>query len=59
MRKNTSFAVAAAVMGLAMAFWVKSAVVASSADVRSHASAPVYFATSGPYLPVRVAEPVW
>jgi hypothetical protein len=59
MRKNTSFTVAAAVMGVAMVFWVKSAVVASSADVRAHASTPLYFVTSAPYLPVRMAEPVW
>jgi hypothetical protein len=35
MRKNTSFTVAAAIMGLAMIFWAKSSVVAPSADTRS------------------------
>jgi hypothetical protein len=59
MRKNTSFAVAATVMSVAMVFWLKSAIVASSADIRPNASAPLYFVTSAPYLPFRAAEPVW
>jgi hypothetical protein len=59
MRKNISFAIAAAVMGLAMVFWVRSGVVASSADVRGKATGLLYFEPSGAYLPFRVAEPVW
>ena len=59
MRKNASFTVATAMMAVAMVFWMKSAVVASSADVRLNASAPLYFVTSAPYLPFRAAEPVW
>ena len=59
MRKNTSFAVAATVMGLVMVFWIKSGVVASSADVRPKAAWSLYFVTSATYLPFRVAEPVW
>ncbi len=58
MRKNTSFAVAATVMGLVMVFWVKSG-IPSSADVRPKAAGSLYFVTSSPYLPFRVAEPVW
>ena len=58
MRKNTSFAVAATVMGVAMVFWLKSVVVASSADIRPNALAPLYFVTSAP-MPFRAAEPVW
>jgi hypothetical protein len=33
MRKNASFAIAATIMGLAMIFWAKSSVTATSADV--------------------------
>lgn len=33
MRKNTAFAIAATIMGLAMIFWAKSAVVATHAEV--------------------------
>jgi hypothetical protein len=58
MRKNTSFAIAAMVMGLAMIFWARSE-APSSADVRPNAAGSLYFATSAPYLPIRVAEPVW
>jgi hypothetical protein len=58
MRKNTSFAVAATVMGLVMVFWVKSGIVASSADVRPKAAGSLHFVTSSPYLPFRVVEPV-
>jgi hypothetical protein len=33
MRKNASFAIAATIIGLAMIFWAKSSVTATSADV--------------------------
>jgi hypothetical protein len=59
MRKNTSFAVAATVMGLVMVFWAKASVVASSADVRPKAAASFTFVTSAAYLPFQVAQPVW
>ena len=59
MGKNTSFAVAAALMGLVMVFWVKSAVEESSADVRPRAAASLYFDPSAAYLPFRVDQPVW
>ena len=59
MRKNATFTVAAAMIGLVMVFWVKSAVVASSADVRPRGVASLYFDPSAAYLPFRVDQPVW
>ena len=34
MRKNTTFAIVATIMGLAMIVWVKSSVVTTHAEVR-------------------------
>jgi hypothetical protein len=60
MRKNTSFAVAATMLGLAMIFWAKSSVVATSADiVRPKAGVSSYVVTPSSYLPIGVAEPIW
>ncbi len=59
MRKNTSFAVVTAIMGLAVIVWVKSSVVASSADARSNPAVSSYFVSSGSYLPFQVMEPVY
>ncbi len=59
MRKNTSFAVVAAIMGLAVIVWVKSSVVASSADARSNPGASSYSVASGSYLPFQVMEPIY
>jgi hypothetical protein len=59
MRKNTSFAVAATIMGLAMIFWVKSSVVATSADVRPKVGMPSFVVTSSSYLPFQVIEPIY
>ena len=56
MRKNTSFTVAAAIMGLAVMFWAKSIVVATSADTRSTGGMSFYATTS--YLPFQVVDPV-
>ena len=58
MRKNTSFAVAAATMGLAMLFWAKSSIVASSADMRQMAGMSPHI-VSASYLPFRTMEPVY
>jgi hypothetical protein len=58
MRKNTSFAVAATMMGLAMLFWAKSSMVASSADVRQMAGMSPSLTTIS-YLPFRTLEPVY
>ena len=59
MRKNTSFAIAAAMMGLAMVFWAKSSVDATSADMArpklgmsAHVGAPAY-------LPIQALDPVY
>jgi len=59
MRKNTSFAIAATMLGLVVIFWAKSSVVASSAGMvrpnvgMSHAAMP------GSFLPVKALEPTW
>ena len=45
MRKNISFTIAAAIMGLAMAFWLKASVVETNADVAGptlYSSSPVF-----------------
>ena len=59
MRKNTSFAIAATIMSLAMVFWAKSSVDATSADMArpkvglsAHVGAPAY-------LPIQAIEPVY
>jgi hypothetical protein len=59
MRKNMSFAIAATIVGLAMIFWAKSSVEATSADIArpkagmsAHLGAPAY-------LPIQVFEPVY
>jgi hypothetical protein len=57
MRKNMRFAIAAAILALAVIFWVKSDVDASSADVRSKAVS--HTVAPGPYLPFRVLEPMY
>ncbi|HEY7244569.1 MAG TPA: hypothetical protein VH678_11890 [Xanthobacteraceae bacterium] len=59
MRKNTSFAVAAAMIGLAVIFWARSSVVARSADVRTSHGVSSYVVGSGSYLPFAVMEPVY
>ena len=58
MRKHISFVIAAAIVGLAMVFWVKAGVVKTNADVarpKLDLSSPI----SNPYLPVQVLEPVY
>jgi hypothetical protein len=55
MRKNTSFAIAATMLGLAMIFWAKSSVVATSADI----ARPKMAVASGSYLPIQAIQPVW
>jgi hypothetical protein len=57
MRKNTSFAIVAAIMGLAIVSWAKTSVVATSATARPQIGTPSYVATSAPYLPFQVLEP--
>jgi hypothetical protein len=55
MRKNTSFAIAAAIMGLALIFWAKSSVIATSADT----ARPGVVVTAGSYLPTQMLDPIW
>ena len=60
MRKNTSFAIVATMLGLAMIFWVKSSVVATGADaIRPKVGLTTYNLTPSSYLPIRSVEPVW
>jgi hypothetical protein len=57
MRKHTSFAMAAAIMALAMIFWAKSSVVATHADVvRPSVGVSAYVVMSNSYLPIQVRE---
>jgi hypothetical protein len=55
MRKQISFAVAATMLVLAAAFWLKSGGMATSAQI-SH---PNLSGTAGSFLPVRTLEPMW
>jgi len=60
MRKNTSFAVAAMILGLSTTFWIKSGVVATSADLpRPKIGLSSYVVTPSPYLPFQVMEPIY
>jgi hypothetical protein len=57
MRKHISFTVAATILGLAMAFWAKSAVVATHADVvRPAVGLSPYVVMSTSYLPIQVLD---
>ena len=58
MRKHISFAIAVALVGLAMVFWVKAVVVKTNADIvrpKVDLSSPM----SNPYLPFQVLDPVY
>ena len=63
MRKQVSFAVAAAMLGLAVGFWTATGVVESTASFgKSKAPAPTYRVIEvqpAAYLPGRVIEPVY
>jgi hypothetical protein len=60
MRKNASFAVAAAIMALAMIFWAKSSVVATNAEIiRPKAAVSPYVVMTHPYLPIQTYEEVY
>ena len=59
MRKNASFGVAATIMGLATIFWIRSSVVATSADVRPRAEILSFVVQSSSYLPVQNIKPVF
>jgi hypothetical protein len=60
MRKNTSFAIAATMLGLAMIFWAKSSVVASHVEVvRPAAGSSAYIVMPRSYLPIQVIEKMY
>ena len=60
MRKNAGFAVAATMLALAMIFWAKSSVVATSADViRPKVGLTTYNVAPSSYLPIQSVQPVW
>jgi hypothetical protein len=53
MRKNTSFAITATIMGLAVIFWAKSGVIATSADMARPKAGLSYVAMPGTFLPAK------
>jgi hypothetical protein len=59
MRKNTSFAIVATMLGLAMLFWVKSSVVATSADLARPQAGMSNGTMAGSFLPVKAIQPIW
>ena len=59
MCKNTNFAIAATMLGLAMLFWAKSSVVATSADLARPQVGISNSAVAGLFLPVKAIEPIW
>ena len=59
MCKNTSFAIAATMLGLATLFWAKSSVVATSADIARLQTGMSNVATADFFLPVKALEPIW
>jgi hypothetical protein len=60
MRKHTSFAIAATIMGLAMIFWAKASVVATNADfARPKVALSPYVVMSNSYLPIQVIDEVY
>ena len=59
MRKNTGFAIAATIVGLAMLFSAKSSVDASSADIARSKVAMTAHVGAPAYLPIPALEPVY
>jgi hypothetical protein len=58
MRKNTGFAIAATMLGLAMIFWAKSSVV-SADTARPKVGLSSYYVVTSSYLPIQAVEPIW
>jgi hypothetical protein len=56
MRKHISFTIAAAITGLAMAFWLTAAAIETSADV---AGPTLYSSLPNPHLRVHAFQPVY
>ena len=60
MRKNTIFAIAATIMGLAIIVWAKSSVVTTHAEViRPKAGSSPYLVKPNSYLPIQAIEKVY
>jgi hypothetical protein len=59
MRKNTGFAIATTMLGVAMIFWARSAVLATGADIRPKAGVGIYEVVPSGYLPIQSIEPAW
>ena len=55
MRKHISFAIAAAIMGLALFFWISADLTGTNADV----ARPTSSTMSNPYLPIQLLDPVY
>jgi hypothetical protein len=58
MRKHIGFAIAATIVGLATAFWVKASVVETNAAA-ARPKAEVASPMSNPYLPIQTLDPVY
>jgi hypothetical protein len=57
MRKNTIFAIAATIMGLAMIVWAKSSVVTTHAEViRPKVGSSPYVVMPNSYRPIQLIE---
>jgi hypothetical protein len=58
MRKQISFAIAAATAGLAIAFWARASVLVTS-DANFIQLTEELSLMSNPYLPIRESEPIY
>ena len=60
MRKNTIFAIAATIMGLAVIIWAKSSVVTTHAEViQPKVRSSPYVVMPNSYLPIQLIEGVY
>jgi hypothetical protein len=57
MRKNTTFTVAAVIMGLAVIFWARSSLLGTSSDSRSTVGVSFYPTEAVPYPPLPAVQP--
>jgi hypothetical protein len=57
MRKNITFTVAAAIMGLAVIFWARSSLLGTSSDTRSTVGMSSYPTETVPYPPLQAVQP--
>jgi hypothetical protein len=59
MQKRIYFAIATAIMGLALGFWIKPSVVQSKGDDVAQPKFELSSPNVKPYLPVQTLEPVY